>query len=116
MSLPRVPGAGSAGSADSAGIATGVLVAPVDDPIYRAVALARDPSALVTAIRNAWRGSGSTLEILDARLTLVHYRPRQRARLMVKLKVKMPKRQKGRAIQHLYIQVYPKLETARRQP
>ena len=108
MSLPRVPGAGSAD------IATGVLVAPVDDPIYRAVALARDPSVLLTAIRNAWRGSGSTLEILDACLTLVHYRPRQRARLMVQLKVEMPKRRKGSATQHLYIQVYPKLETARR--
>lgn len=108
MSLRRVLGA------SNEDVATGVLVPPVDDPIYRAVALARDPSLLLDAIQNAWRGSGCTLEILDARLTLVHYRPRERGRLMVELEVEMPKRRKGRAIQHLYIQVYPNLETARR--
>lgn len=81
--------------------------------MYRAVVAARDPARLREAVASAWAAFGIEPDRLKAKLQLAHYRPRLRARMFVRVKVRRepPKRP---ATQYLYLQAYPTIEAARR--
>lgn len=91
----------------------GAPVPPEDDPVYRAVIAANDPVLLTSVLEAEWRRDGVATDGMRARVVLAHYRPRARARLIVRAEIPRPGRKRPR-IQFLFVQVYPNLAAARR--
>jgi hypothetical protein len=86
---------------------------PVDDPVFRAVVAARDPAALRAAILRAWASHGFVPPAgVEAELVQAHYRPRLRARLIVRMEIDRPGRRS--LVQYLYLQAYAGAAAAQR--
>ena len=92
----------------------GELAPPTDDPVYRAVVAAGDSVLLGRVILEAWKRAGIVPEHgIAACVILAHYKPRSRARLLVRVEIARPAPKKRPRIQYLYIQAYPTSKAAR---
>ena len=91
------------------------LVPPMDDRVYRASIAAKDRDTLQRVILEAWQLAGTVPELgIGALVVQAHYKPRSRARLLVRVEIPRPPPKKRPLVQYLYLQAYPTLAAARR--
>ncbi len=90
-------------------------VAPDDDPVYRAVIAARDPTLLRAALLAAWKREGFVPpDEIDVELVQVHYKPRTRARMIARVSLHRPPPRRKPSVHHVYLQAHRSAEAARR--
>jgi len=83
------------------------------DPVLAGVTSLREPSVLLEAVRNAWQAAGEPATVCAANVVQVHYKPYQRARLVIAVAAAEPGAAEPTMTQNLFVQVYRTAAQAR---
>lgn len=85
------------------------------DPVCRTVLHLRQPGVLEARIRRAWREAGvQSMGVSEARILQTHYKPYDRARVLVSAVVEEDKEFSAPTSQYFFLQVYPTVDQAAR--
>ncbi|MCH8151807.1 MAG: aminoglycoside phosphotransferase family protein [Planctomycetes bacterium] len=83
------------------------------DPVLAGVTSLREPSVLLEAVRKAWLAAGEPATVCTAKVVQVHYKPYQRARLLIAVAAAEPGATEPTMTQHLFVQVFRTAAQAR---
>ncbi len=75
------------------------------DPVLAGITSLREPSVLLEAVRKAWQAAGEPATVRTATVVQVHYKPYQRARLLIAVAAAEPGATEPTMTQHLFVQV-----------